>query len=40
MRGGLSYSELMEMSSEEREIINKIIEDNLKTTEKTKQPFF
>lgn len=37
---GLSYSELANMSFEEREIINDIIKDNLETTKKTKLPFF
>jgi ribosome-binding protein aMBF1 (putative translation factor) len=37
---GLSYSELANMSFEERSIINDIIKENLDTTKKTKLPFF
>ena len=37
---GLSYSEAMHMSWEEREIIGEIIKDNLETTKKTGLPFF
>jgi hypothetical protein len=40
MRGGLSYSEGMNMSSREREIINTIIKENLETTKKSGLPFF
>ena len=40
MRGGLSYTEAMNLSMEEREIISSIIKDNLDTTKKTKMPFF
>jgi hypothetical protein len=40
MRGGLSYSESMNLSRDERNIINDIIKDNLETTKKTKMPFF
>lgn len=40
MRGGISYSELMAMSSTEREIIADIIKGNLETTKETKLPFF
>ena len=37
---GLSYSEAMNMSWEDREIIGEIIKDNLETTKKTGLPFF
>jgi hypothetical protein len=37
---GLSYSEVMNMSYEEREIISEIIKDNLETTKKSGMPFF
>jgi len=37
---GLSYSELVNMSFEEREIIGEIIKDNIETTKKTNLPFF
>lgn len=40
MRGGISYSELMAMSSSEREIIAEIIKGNLETTKETRLPFF
>jgi hypothetical protein len=37
---GLSYSEAMNMSWEEREIIGEIIKENLETTKKSGLPFF
>jgi len=37
---GMSYSEAMHLSAEEREIVGEIIEDNLETTKKTQLPFF
>ena len=37
---GLSYSEAMHLSFEEREIIGEIIKENLETTKKTGLPFF
>ena len=40
MRGALSYSEGMMLSSSDRDVIASIIEDNLKTTKETKMPFF
>ena len=40
MRGGLTYTEAMELSKQEREIIAKIIEDNLEATKKSGLPFF
>jgi len=40
MRGGVTYSELMDMSVTERNIIGKIIEDNLETTKKSGMAFF
>jgi hypothetical protein len=40
MRGGVTYSEVMNMSSKERDIINGIIKDNLETTKKSGLPFF
>jgi hypothetical protein len=40
MRGGLTYDEAMFLSSEEREIISKIIKDNLQTTKDSGLPFF
>jgi hypothetical protein len=37
---GLSYSEAMNFSPEEREIVGEIIKENLETTKKTGLPFF
>lgn len=37
---GLSYSEGMNLTWEEREIIGEIIKENLETTKKTGLPFF
>lgn len=37
---GLSYSEAMHLSWEEREIIHEIVNENLETTSKTGLPFF
>lgn len=37
---GLSYSEGMNLSFEEREIVGEIIKENLETTKKTGLPFF
>ena len=40
MRGGISYTDIMNLSSLERNNISKIIEENLETTKNTKMPFF
>lgn len=40
MRGSVSYSEAMELSPSEREIIVKIVKDNLETAKKSGMPFF
>lgn len=40
MRGGISYDDAMALSTEERQIISKIIEDNMEVTKKTGMPFF
>ena len=40
MRGGVSYTDILNMSEQEREAVNKLIEDNLETTKKTQMPFF
>jgi hypothetical protein len=37
---GLSYTEAMHLSWEEREIVAEIIKENLETTKKTGLPFF
>ena len=40
MRGSIGYSDGMLLSNQDIEIINKIIKDNLETTQKSKLPFF
>ena len=40
MRGGLSFTEAYMLDSQDREIIGKIIEDNLEMTKASKLPFF
>jgi phage-related holin len=40
MRGGLSYDDAMMLSLTERELISKIVKDNMETTQKSKLPFF
>ncbi len=40
MRGGITYSEAAALSPTEREIIGKLVKENLETTKKTGQPFF
>lgn len=40
MRGGLSYEDSMFLSMQEREIISKIVDDNMETTKKSGLPFF
>jgi hypothetical protein len=40
MRGGVSYTDVLNMSYEERTMINKLVESNLETTKKTQLPFF
>lgn len=40
MRGGLSLPEAYETTPEDREVISRLIEDNLETAKKTKQPFW
>jgi hypothetical protein len=40
MRGGVTYSEAICMSFEERSLIGKIVKDNLETTKKTGMAFF
>jgi len=37
---GMSYAEAINLSFEEREIVNEIIKENIETTKKTKLPFF
>lgn len=40
MRGGISYTDILNLSISERQAITKIIEDNLETTKTSKLPFF
>jgi ABC-type tungstate transport system permease subunit len=40
MRGGISMNDILNMSTDEFNNLNKIIEDNLETTKKSKMPFF
>lgn len=40
MRGSLSYDDAMLLSQVDREIINKIVKDNMETTQKSGLPFF
>lgn len=40
MRGGLSFSEAFMLTVEDREILAKIIDGNLETTQKQGIPFF
>jgi hypothetical protein len=40
MRGGVSYVDVLNMSTQERIAINEIVETNLDTTKKTQMPFF
>jgi len=40
MRGGVSYEDILNMSSYERTQINEIVKSNLETTKKTNIPFF
>ena len=40
MRGGLAYSEIVNMSGPERGYINDLIKENLETAKKTGQPFW
>jgi len=40
MRGGITYDQVLALSSKERNMISEIIKDNLETTKKSKLPFF
>jgi hypothetical protein len=40
MRGSISFDEAMMLSFDDREMINKIIKDNLETTKESGMPFF
>ena len=40
MRGGLSFSESMNLSLEERQIIVELVKQNMETTKESGLPFF
>jgi hypothetical protein len=40
MRGGVNYTDVLNMSIDERNMITKIATDNMETTKKTGLPFF
>ena len=40
MRGGVSYEQALQLSKLERDIIGKIIKENMETTKKSGLPFF
>ena len=40
MRGGITYDDVMQLSHEERNMINELINANLETTKKSGLPFF
>lgn len=40
MRGSITYDDAMQLSFEDKKLINKIIKDNLETTKKSGMPFF
>jgi len=40
MRGGATYEDILNMSTIEREQINKIIEEHMEVTKKSQLPYF
>jgi hypothetical protein len=40
MRGGVSYTDIMNMSIDERNMIAQLVSENMDTTKKTGLPFF
>jgi hypothetical protein len=40
MRGGIQFTDIMNMSHAEIQNLNKIIDENMETTKKSKLPFF
>jgi len=40
MRGGVTYEDILNMSSDERNAISKLMKDNYETTRKSGLPFF
>lgn len=39
-RGGVSYTDTLNMSNEELQIMNEVTDSNLETTKKSRLPFF
>lgn len=39
-RGGATYEDVLNMSAEERDLINKMTEEHFETVKKTQLPFF
>lgn len=40
MRGGITYTDILNLAPYEREVIVKLVESNMETTKKTGMPFF
>ena len=40
MRGGITHQEALNLSPQDREIIHRLVKENMETTKKTGQPFF
>ena len=40
MRGGVTFSEVMNMSAEERQIVSDLVKENIEVAKKTGLPFF
>ncbi len=40
MRGGVTLQEALNLSPEERDIVSKLVKDNMETTKKSGLPFF
>jgi hypothetical protein len=40
MRGGASYNDVLQMSSQERQLISAIAKENIETTKKSNLPYF
>jgi hypothetical protein len=40
MRGGISLNEMFELGFQDRQLIEKIVEENIEVTNETRMPFF
>lgn len=40
MRGGITYDQVLALSTEERKMIGEIVKENLETTKKSGLPYF